>query len=381
MTDDTVCIKYSWQHPNHDPFKIEEISLSRLPDELKQWLEQAGNRSYFPSSLLIDYQYFLENLEEWCIDSTHKTSKSFNTVAGKGSEDCFLFTIVMQNPITNKGLSVCFFITDHEYTSTLNQWLTWVKNTFTLKVKRIMIDCSPIEIGAIEEVFGNSINILLCYWHIKRAWEVNLKKHIKVQNSTHVSNIAHNSVHAVLSNMMHATTSVAYDILYNKFLVKFGEYENFILIMMQSMEIESYHNQLKTFYFGRLISLRVDRLIYLLAKVLTLDYRQESDSDTAMEMVEKLSDTAFTCRSFTIDLIIYNIELQNDFLQNCTCPDTSKLCKHIFLINCMLDIPYSLRQNLSSSSSAVHVSNTDTKAVVDTSLLSDEIEADIMKYC
>ncbi|OAD67785.1 hypothetical protein PHYBLDRAFT_151314 [Phycomyces blakesleeanus NRRL 1555(-)] len=36
MTDGTACIKYNWQHPNHDPFKIEEISLSRLPDELKQ---------------------------------------------------------------------------------------------------------------------------------------------------------------------------------------------------------------------------------------------------------------------------------------------------------------------------------------------------------
>ncbi|KAL0072862.1 hypothetical protein F4703DRAFT_1937623 [Phycomyces blakesleeanus] len=36
MTDGTVCIKYNWQHPNHDPFKIEEISPSRLPDELKQ---------------------------------------------------------------------------------------------------------------------------------------------------------------------------------------------------------------------------------------------------------------------------------------------------------------------------------------------------------
>ncbi|OAD65052.1 hypothetical protein PHYBLDRAFT_73792 [Phycomyces blakesleeanus NRRL 1555(-)] len=36
MTDDTACIKYNWQHPNHDLFKIEEISLSRLPDELKQ---------------------------------------------------------------------------------------------------------------------------------------------------------------------------------------------------------------------------------------------------------------------------------------------------------------------------------------------------------
>ncbi|KAL0077596.1 hypothetical protein J3Q64DRAFT_1613443, partial [Phycomyces blakesleeanus] len=83
--------------------------------------------------------------------------------------------------------------------------------------------------------------------------------------------------------------------------------------------IESYHNQLKTFYLGRARSLRVDRLIYLLAKVLTLDYRQEKvktlyefqsvrltykeeqkrqnvymlDRSTAMKMVEKLSDTAF----------------------------------------------------------------------------------------
>ncbi|KAL0088988.1 hypothetical protein J3Q64DRAFT_1697258 [Phycomyces blakesleeanus] len=196
---------------------------------------------------------------------------------------------------------------------------------------------------------------------------------------------------------MHTTTSVAYDTLYNELLAATFHTNNLI---------ESYHNQLKTFYLGRARSLRVDRLIYLLAKVLTLNYRQENvkmlyrfqsvcltrqeeqkrrniymlDSNTAMEMVEKLSDTAFTCRSFTVDFAIYNIELQNSFLQNCTCPNTSKLCKHIFLINCMLDISYFLRQSLSFSSSAVHVSNTNTKAVVDTSLLSDEIEADIMKY-
>ncbi|KAL0096840.1 hypothetical protein J3Q64DRAFT_1693274 [Phycomyces blakesleeanus] len=193
-----------------------------------------------------------------------------------------------------------------------------------------MIDCSSIEIGAIEEIFGNSI---------------------KVQKSTHASNIAHNSVRAILSNMMHATTSVAYDILYNEFLVKFGEYEDFILYLTEcGCQKKNYG-------------------------------AKHRDSNTAIKMVEKLSSTAFTCRSFTVDLVVYNIELQNVFLQNCTCLDTSKLCKHIFLINHTLGISYSLRQSLSSSSSAVHVSNTNTKAVVDTSLLSDEIEADIMKYC
>ncbi|KAL9558768.1 hypothetical protein MBANPS3_000755, partial [Mucor bainieri] len=40
--------------------------------------------------------------------------------------------------------------------------------------------------------------------------------------------------------------------------------------------IESYHNQLKTYYLGRVRSLRVDRLVYLLSSVVTLDYQQES---------------------------------------------------------------------------------------------------------
>lgn len=40
--------------------------------------------------------------------------------------------------------------------------------------------------------------------------------------------------------------------------------------------IESYHNQIKTIYFGRSRNLRVDRLLYLLAKVITIDYRQDN---------------------------------------------------------------------------------------------------------
>ncbi|OAD71981.1 hypothetical protein PHYBLDRAFT_169891 [Phycomyces blakesleeanus NRRL 1555(-)] len=342
MTDGTVYIKYNWQHPNHDSFRIEEISLLRVPDELKQWveglvsqnmdwksiknmlrmsedrlleLEQAGNRSFFPSSLLIDYQYVRNVVNAEIMKLSRKHVDHYESVklwvqelneTGKEPEDCFVFTITVRNPITNKGLPVCFFITDHEYTSTLSQWLTWVK----------------------------------------------------VQNSTHASNIAHNSVCAVLSNMIHTTTSVAYDTLYNELLVKSGKYKDFILYfnrIFQSVCLTRQEEQKR-------------RNVYML------------DSNTAMEMVEKLSDTAFTCKSFTVDFAIYNIELQNSFLQNCTCPDTSKLCKHIFLINCMLDISYFLRQSLFFSSSAVHVSNTDTKAVVDTSLLSDEIEADIMKY-
>ncbi|KAG1169094.1 hypothetical protein G6F36_012129 [Rhizopus arrhizus] len=61
--------------------------------------------------------WFLEEAEEWCIDSTHKTCKSLNNPA----ENNYLFTIVVRSPITNKGVPVCFFITDREVLSTLDQ--------------------------------------------------------------------------------------------------------------------------------------------------------------------------------------------------------------------------------------------------------------------
>jgi hypothetical protein len=47
-----------------------------------------------------------------------------------------------------------------------------------------MIDCSKAEIGAIRETFGNDVSVLLCHWHIKRAWEKKIKSEIRVNQST-----------------------------------------------------------------------------------------------------------------------------------------------------------------------------------------------------
>jgi hypothetical protein len=44
-----------------------------------------------------------------------------------------------------------------------------------------MIDCSPAEIAAIKEVFPTT-NILLCHWHIKRAWKTHIKKDVGKKN-------------------------------------------------------------------------------------------------------------------------------------------------------------------------------------------------------
>ena len=110
----------------------------------------------------------LKNAQEWCLDSTHKTCTSFNN----NNDDAYLFTIVVRSDITNKGVPVCFFITDAEKQTVLVEWLKWIITVVgDLSVKKIMIDCSATEISALKEVFQNNVSILLCHWHIKRAWE------------------------------------------------------------------------------------------------------------------------------------------------------------------------------------------------------------------
>ncbi|PHZ09398.1 uncharacterized protein RHIMIDRAFT_262632, partial [Rhizopus microsporus ATCC 52813] len=54
-------------------------------------------------------------------------------------------------------------------------------------------------------------------------------------------------------------------------------------------------------------------------------------------------DDTYDCKSFTDDYIWYEIELKNGHLFRCNCPDNLKFCKHIFLVNRVADVPYTLR--------------------------------------
>lgn len=117
---------------------------------------------------------FLQLLEEsfdWCIDSTHHTCKSMNNP----NQHCYLYTIVVRSTVTNKGVPVCFMLTSNEIIPNLVKWLQWIKENNNLNVNRIMIDWSTTEIAAIRHVFNDQVAILLCHWHIKRAWEAHIK--------------------------------------------------------------------------------------------------------------------------------------------------------------------------------------------------------------
>ena len=124
---------------------------------------------------------------------------------------------------------------------------------------------------------------------------------------------------------------------------------------------------MKTFYLGRFRPLRVDRLVYLLSQVVALDYWQDTikaahdfggfrltaneekkgravyciDYDVACSMVEQLEENVYQCRSFTEGILFYEMDTKEGFLKNCSCPDQTKMCKHIFLVSRVTKLPFS----------------------------------------
>ncbi|ORE07189.1 hypothetical protein BCV72DRAFT_227043 [Rhizopus microsporus var. microsporus] len=40
LTDGTIHVEYHWEHPDHCPWDIKEITNSRLPFEIKQWIAE-----------------------------------------------------------------------------------------------------------------------------------------------------------------------------------------------------------------------------------------------------------------------------------------------------------------------------------------------------
>lgn len=80
---------------------------------------------------------------------------------------------MIRNNTTHKGVPAGFFITSIETTNIIAEWLYWVKSNNIINVKRIMIDCAPAEIAAIKQVMP-SVQVLLCHWHIIRAWDAHI---------------------------------------------------------------------------------------------------------------------------------------------------------------------------------------------------------------
>lgn len=98
-------------------------------------------------------------------------------------KEVHLFSIVVRSSITNRGAPVCFLIMDKDIIPTLEQWLFWLKQTFQLNVKKVMIDHCPNQVDIIHKVF-NEVVIELCHWDMKRAWEKHINTNVRKKNTS-----------------------------------------------------------------------------------------------------------------------------------------------------------------------------------------------------
>ncbi|KAL4206396.1 hypothetical protein AB4K20DRAFT_1998931 [Rhizopus microsporus] len=131
--------------------------------------------------------------------------------------------------------------------------------------------------------------------------------------------------------------------------------------------IESYHKQLKMLYLGRSRSLRVDRLVYLLSQVVALDCWQDTiksahgfggfrltaneekkrraayciDYDVDCTIVEQLEENVYQYRSFTKNILFYEMDTKEGFLKNCSCPGQTKICRHVLLVSRVINLSFS----------------------------------------
>ncbi|KAI8879352.1 hypothetical protein K501DRAFT_193741, partial [Backusella circina FSU 941] len=91
-------------------------SVKKLAEELKNennyklLFKNHGSGAAFILAWVASWQVnYLEVAEEWCIDRTHKTSKSIHDP----KRDDYLYTVVVLSPVTNRGVPVCQFMTDY----------------------------------------------------------------------------------------------------------------------------------------------------------------------------------------------------------------------------------------------------------------------------
>ncbi|EIE89847.1 hypothetical protein RO3G_14558 [Rhizopus delemar RA 99-880] len=264
MTDESIRVSYQWQHIVYDPANIQEMIKARLPVEVREWITKHVDRDldwkqikdllrldesrldqYKDVKNLIDARIAYltrnhsndkESIKLWV--DTLKQEGFFSLIRFHENGPFLLSWVsfwqkkvsptVVGSPITSKSVPVCFFITDHEVLSTSEQWLTSLKSTFTLKLKKIIIDCSLTEVGAIRSVFGDAVQVLLCHWYIKRAWETHIKKDIEVNKATEQSENVRSAVRTSLNSMMYAKSCEEFDLSVSLFNLKYKENISFV---------------------------------------------------------------------------------------------------------------------------------------------------------
>ncbi|OAD75183.1 hypothetical protein PHYBLDRAFT_166938 [Phycomyces blakesleeanus NRRL 1555(-)] len=360
---------------------IFEINLSVYNDGKKQFA--FGFQSPMQVSIMRISQSF-------CLDATHSISSRSDEV---------LYTLVTRHPQTGKGFPVAYMVTNNQTAIPIKLWLDHLRIKSSFVPMNITIDCSIMEVNAIKEALPHA-TIHYCDFHVLRAWQHNLDSKIKL-NASYTSEQLGNYKTALKNYLRHILIESNEDVFLRaiedfKLMVqdqpqflkyfekKWTENEELLrrwgrpYISQQHQRyvtnnyVESWHNQLKTIYFGRARIRRLDRLIFILTNDVEFYFEQEVErihfnngkmgpidnelarnsfvaskiqNDMLPSMIlNPLGETGnsmddyngeWQIRSFVTEDKWYTVNISNDLIQSCTCPNflTRQIpCKHSHLL-------------------------------------------------
>ncbi|OAD75510.1 hypothetical protein PHYBLDRAFT_64426 [Phycomyces blakesleeanus NRRL 1555(-)] len=288
-----------------------------------------------------------------------------------------LYTLVTRHPQTGKGFPVAYMVTNNQTAIPIKLWLDHlhIKSSFVLM--NTTIDCSIIEVNAIKEALPHA-TIHYCDFHVLRAWQHNLDSKIKL-NASYISEQLGNYKTALKNYLRHILIKSNEDMFlraiedfklmvqdqpqFLKYFKKWTENEELFQQHQRyvtSNYVESWHNQLKTIYFGRARIRKLDRLIFILTNDVEFYFEQEVEcihfnNDKMGPIDNELARNSFVASKIQNDMLPsmiinplgetgnsiddYNGEWQiRSFVTEdkyCTCPNflTCQIpCKHSHLL-------------------------------------------------
>jgi hypothetical protein len=156
------------------------------------------------------------------MDSTHGTCVDDTSSSPNGKiKRCYLYTLVARCSATGKGAPLAWMITNTETQYPIQYWLQWLHEDHGFSPQQFMIDNSDAEIAGIRSVFGGSVRILLCHWHIIKNWKKNIAMKLKVQPGVRRSRVEITGRRDLaLVNMLkllNARNEGDYDVVYMEF--------------------------------------------------------------------------------------------------------------------------------------------------------------------
>ncbi|OAD71954.1 hypothetical protein PHYBLDRAFT_169866 [Phycomyces blakesleeanus NRRL 1555(-)] len=276
----------------------------------------SNNAQHFVFGFQLPSQMMLMRISQsFCLDATHNISACNIEI---------LYSLVTCHPDTGKGSPVAYMITNDHSVGPINQWLIHLCEKSCFTPLYIIIDYNIIEVNAITAALPQTI-IHFCKFHVLRAWQHNLDSNVKLDTSytseqlgkykyelkADFKNILIESdkdefLRKIQEFRLHIQSQQQFLTYFKQLLRRWGrpyvanDYQRYLA----NNYIESWHNQLKTIYFGHTCIRRLDCLIFILTNDVEFFYNEKIGN--SMEN----SNGKWTVKSFTVQRENNHLQLQ-----------------------------------------------------------------------